>query len=554
MPLRNLPANEDEGTPNQVWIEPDPYTTGKILGYFGRTSDRDQIKNAILARYGTGIKTTTDPTSGNTREVYTVNDMQERIAAGHVEVVSSGFGHNLTTAVCTLFTEPGLKFSLTGPGDLTKTIEYFDEFREASQFLDGMVTADRESFQVGCSILWLEFYEGKIRYRTVDPGKIKVCYDALIDSDMGETRPVNYQDLEDATCVIIETGSFDGVNKSYLAIFGRSPDWPAGRYVTYSSNSNGREVPEVGEKGSFDWREPESNQPANPLSWYADQNPEMNVPEYPLAIFYGGHVRRDKLFPVSSSVLEEALEADMTASHLRAVTNDQARGARVLERTIQQASAAPLPRNLYGNVSLEYGQKLTAVDGNASAAEIAWKLLKEGGVASAQGFGVPDFYVSSEDHTLDAASGVALKVRSTPLNRFRSERININRPAVDKVFLIERSFIALFAEDEEAGNLEKCDQSWEPGSLSFPEDAQVQVTNVQTLVSMGVYDTIEAMRVVYELPSEAEAIDKYEALAKRAKQYPPLNAGQQTSEEQNVGGNILNSGGTNPEQGQTVSR
>ena len=524
MPVRNLTADEAGGRqPKGTWVEPDSQLTSRVLGYFGRTSDRYQIENALIARFGQGIKTEKTAT-GSVRETYDVNSFKERVAAGQVEVVSSGFGHNLTTATANMFTEPGLKFSLTGPGDITKTVEFFNEFREASQFLDGMVTADKESFELGCSVLWMEFLGGLIKYRTIDPGKMKVCFDELIDDDEGETRPVNYLDLEDATCVVVETGSVDGIMKSYLAVFGRSIDYPLGRYVSYQSSGDGKEIPEVGDEGTFDWRTPDTNEPANPLSLYAEEHPDLSLPEYPFVIFYGGHVRRDRLFPISSTILEEALEADVTASHLRGISNDHARGARVIERT-DLAAGKPLPRNLYGNVSLEPGQKLVAVDGNASAVEIAWKLLKEGGVATAQGYGVPDFYVSSEDHTFEASSGVALKVRSTPLIRFRAERINMNRPSVDKVFLIERSLIALFSNDPEADRLEQCDQSWEPGALSFPEDAAVQVANVKELVSMGVYDTIEAMRVIYQLPSEQEAIEKYEALKKRAEKYPPLNAG-----------------------------
>lgn len=535
MSLRNLFLPAEKAESNEVWIEPNSDTTGKILGYFGRTTDRDQIETAILRRYGTGIKSEKTPT-GTVRESYVVNGFDDRLSLGHVEVVSSGFGHNLTTAVANLFTEPGLKFSLTGPGDLSQVSDFFDEFRETSQFLDGMVTADKESFQVGCSILWLEFYEGLIKYRTVDPGKVKVLFHPLVEADNGDTRPVNYSDLEDATCVVIETGSFEDGQKSYLAIFGRSGDYPLGRYVTYQSSGDGKDIPDPG-AGAFDWRVPGVGVLANPLSFYAEQHPDLNVPEYPIAIFYGGHVRRDRLFPVSDSVLKEALEADMSASHLRAVSNDHARGSRVIERD-KTAAGLPLPKNLYGTVSLEPGQKLVAVDGNASAAEIAWKILKEGGVASAQGYGVPDFYVSSEDHTLDASSGVALKVRSTPLLRFRAARVNLNRPSVDKVFIIERTLISLFSDDPLAETLEKCDQTWEPSTLSFPEDAAVKVENVEKLVAMGVYDTIEAMQVIYQLPSEQDAIDRYVALAKRAKQYPPLTSlpAGNTGDEKNENG------------------
>ena len=483
-----------------------------------------ELKSAVLKRYFTSIRQVKNE-AGKVHETYVREGSIERINAGQVECVSSGFGHNLTSAICTMFTEPGLKFSLVGATesiDVTKTAEFFEGFRESSQFLDGMIQADRESFQLGASLLWMECYEGKIKYRTVDPGKVKVRFDAVVESD-GEPRPVNYKDLEDATCVIIETGTIDDTNKSFVAIFGRSRDYPDGRYCSYYASSDGKTVPDVGDPGVFDWKIPKTDKVANPLSFYANLNPEENLPEYPLAIFYGGHVRRDRLFPISTSVLEEALEADITASHLRAVSNDHARGARVLYRE-QKAAGKPLPTSLYGNVSLEPGQKLEACDNDPSGVEVGWTLLKEGNTAAAQGYAVPDFLVSSEDHTLDASSGVALKIRSTGLKKFRSERIGINRPSVDKVFAIEKGLILLFSDAPEATALEDCSQVWEPGQLEFPENMTEVVANVKELVSMGVYDTIEAMQVIYQLPSEQDAINRYEALKKRAEKCPPLNA------------------------------
>lgn len=530
-------TGDDKSTEaDEVWVQPDGSITGRILGYFGRTSDRSQIRSAVLKRYFTGIKKTKSDT-GTEIETYSKEMGAEQMDAGMIETVSIGFGHNVSNAMATMFTEPGQSFTLVSEAgaDVAKASEFFTDFRETSQYLDGLVQANREGVQLGSSALWLEFAENRMKYRTVDPGKVKVCFHPALLSggvEKKNLRPVNYQEIEDSTCVIVETGTVDANTKSYVAYFARSFENPYGRYVTYTSGGDGKDVPAPGTDGTYDWVSPDGKI-ANPLSWYASQNLERNIPEYPLVIFYGGHVRRDRLFPLSLSLLEEALEADVAASHIRSTSQDHARGTLAVERE-QSAMTLPLPRNLRGDVALMPGQKITAPSGDAGAGDVAWRLLKESNIAAAQGFGVPDFYVSSEDHTLEASSGVALKVRATPLEKFRNEQVTINRPGVDKVFEVEKAFLDLYLDTPEVTQLVECTQQWDPGPLDYPEDESLIVENVIKLVDQGIYDTIEAIQTVYQLPSEADAIDKYEALKKRGEQYPPLNKGALEQETETI--------------------
>lgn len=517
--FRNPKPDEE---PSEIWVEPESSVTGKILGYFGRTTDRSQIRSAVIKRYFTGIKKTKSA-SGADLETYTKADAK-KVDEGMVETVSVGFGHTVSNAMAKMFTEPGQSFELMteSGGDATEATALLTDFREESQYLDGLVQVNREAVQMGSTAMYLQWAEGKIKYKSVDPGKIKVCYHPVILSD-NEPRPVDYEQIEDATCVIIETGTVDAETKSYVAFFGRSADNPLGRYVTYTAGDDGKDVPEPGADGTYDWKAP-TGEIANPLSWYSFQNPDRLTPEYPLAVFHGGHVRRDRLFPLSLSLLEESLEADVAASHIRATSQDHARGTLALERD-QKAETKPLPRNLRGDVALLAGQKIAAVSGDASAGTVAWELLKESNIASAAGYGVPDFYVSSEDHTIEAASGIALKVRAAPLEKFRDEQIAINRPSVDKVFQVEKAFLDLYLDDPAVDQLVGCTQRWEPGPVDYPEDEQLIVDNVTKLVAIGAFDTIEAIQTIYQLPSETDAIDKYNKLLERSKKYPPLNGG-----------------------------
>jgi len=132
--------------------------------------------------------------------------------------------------------------------------------------------------------------------------------------------------------------------------------------------------------------------------------------------------------------------------------------------------------------------------------------------------------MTSEDHTVEAASGRALKVRSEQMVRLRGRRIALNRPEVRKQFDIEKILISLMADADESAIalLESCDQTWDPGVLEIPEDEEKKIEMVERLEDLGLYDTIEQIRVIYNLSDESEAIEKYKQLEKRAKDYPPL--------------------------------
>ena len=524
---RLLGLDKGKSAPQGTWVQADAALTSRILGYFGRINDRDQIREAIARRYGSALKIEKDPDTGLETSVFVRNGFDVQMRAGMIETVSVGLGHKVSNALATLFNETTQNFSLIGPKgvDVSEASALLHELRGGDAYLDRLVQTDEESVQAGCAVPFVEFVDGRLRYRTIDPGKIQALFAPSVESS-GQTRPTNYMDLEDAVCVVVETGSVDDTTKSFVAIFGRSDVNPNGRYVSYTSSGDGRDIPGKGDPNAWDFmiRDESGKQHyANPLSWYADAHPEMEVPEYPLAIFYGGHVKRDRLFPISASLYEDALEADIAASHVRATSNENAKATMVLTKSGDGAKQV-IPKYLRGDVILEYGQKLEAIEVDTDGPKVSWELLHEGMMASAAGFTVPDFYVSSKDHTVEAASGVALKVRSGSLLKFRERRATENAPSVHKLFEIEKALISLFAKGDERviGLLESCDQTWDPGEPELPENESDAINALSQLYDLGVIDTIEAIRRHYKLSSEAEAIKKYEKLKKRNQKYPPL--------------------------------
>lgn len=523
------------GTQDGQWTRCDSRTTANILGYAGRTTDRKQIRDAIMRRYGTRLKIAKDAATGIDYQLYEKEGFGRRLDAGHIETVSVGFGHKVVSAIATLFSEETQNFELVGPGgaDADAASELLDEMRGGGLFVDSLVQADQDSIWVGCLPVFTEFVDDTLKYRPMDPGRIQVLFEPSIESN-GMIRATNRLEIEDASCVVIQTGMVDGQVKSYVAIFGRSYDLPNGRYVVFSSSGDGTDIPKPGTDDAWDWMA--DGEVANPLSWYANQYPNENIPEYPIAIIHSCLVSRDRLFPISTSLLTESLEADVAASHIRSTSGDNARGTRVFTKSDDGASQ-PVPESLHGDVVLEPGQTLAQVNTDTGGPKIAWELLQEELVAVGQGFTVPDHYTSSRDHTVEAASGAALIVRGRQLSKLRSRRIEVNRPAVAKIFTIEKILISLMAPDhvDQAAIdlLASCEQNWDPGKTDAIETEAEKVSAIRELAEMGIYDTIEQIRIVFNLGSEAEAVEKYEQLAKRRQEYPPLAADTDEANQRN---------------------
>lgn len=542
--FRTLLGSDDTGG---SWVQSDSILSAKILGYMGRIIDRALVQRVITQRYGTRINQVKDSVSGITYESFADKSFAARMAANQIETVCVGYGHKVAAAIATLFSESSQSFTLVGPTEETDTSaasEVLTSLRGGDPFIEALVQADYESIWLGTSVIFAEFVDRALRYHVIDPGKVQVCFDEWVVSD-GRNRPANRLDLEDATCVVVETGSPDDQTHSYVAIFGRSEDLPKGRYVRFKSSGNGREIPRFGADDSSDWVQ--DGQPANPMSWYAEEHPDEEVPEFPLVLIRSGLVREDRLIPLSEGLLQESLEADVAATHIRATSGDNAKGTRVFTKS-DAGGHQVIPRAVRGDVSLEVGQTLDEIHGDINAPRIAWDLLKEEMTSAGQGWCVPDFHLRSEDYTVEASSGVALKQRSRQLFKLRERRKAKNAPAVRRLFQIEKALISIFADGEDSAILllEQCDQMWDPGEQDIPVDPAIVTSEIQRCLDLGLYDAIEAIRVKYDLSSEAEAIDKYELLAARAKKYPPLSMwGDEDSDEDADEGSKSKKGGWN---------
>ena len=251
--IRKLLRLDKETSNTGVWVQPDARLTADIRGYFGRTNTRDQIKAKIKRRYGSEITLRKDDVSGVDLVSTSSRAMDVQMDADQIETVCLELGHKMTAALATLFSEESQDFVLVPPvgGDAAAAKEVLFEARGEERFESNLVLADEESVQQGSSVIFPEWRDGGLHYRTIDPGKVQAYFDESVISN-GEPRPVNYLDPEDATCIVVETGCVDGVTKNYTAIFGRSERYPFGRYVHFSSQGDGRSIPEPGSRLEHD--------------------------------------------------------------------------------------------------------------------------------------------------------------------------------------------------------------------------------------------------------------------------------------------------------------
>jgi hypothetical protein len=513
-----------------------------IIRYFNRNDDYGILKDALELAYDVGIEDIVLD-GGDVIETYGGGgrEFRKKLETGEIDALNIGWGHKIANAKATLFTEAGLRFSLvheSGDTDVKEAESVLNNHRKRGSFIAQMVSANRVAVFRGCCLVLVSYLRNSLRYRKIYPGQIRVRWgETVVEND--RERPTDTLDIEDASVVLIRLGQV-GIDKyAYLGIVPSNPQVPYGRYVTFVDSLTCQEIPQVGEPGAIDYRLDDGDKeggvlgtPVNPLSYFALQHPERDIPEIPLAVMLGGTTDAEVLCPTFRTLYEQSLIFDKKTSHILDKADEKAAGTLVVERT-HEANGQPLPPRLTGSVALQQGQTIQDVAHDATACDIAHNIKRMDMIDTAASYSVPDFMVISEDHTVDASSGRALDIKARPLKKDRKNLIDLNGPCVDRVFELERATLE-FMEDEDPGVLDilsQCRQEWEAGPLALPEDKNEVATRIISLGNAGVMDTIAQIMEYYHLPSDEDAVELYKSMAKRKKQFPPLNQEEKEKEK-----------------------
>jgi hypothetical protein len=518
-----------------------------MVAYYTRQRDNEILKEALDEAFGMGIvDIKTESGSVETYKRGGAGSFREKLDTGEIDAINVGWGHKVVNAKATMFTEPGLKFSLvqTEEGrDLSQVEAVIARHRKTGGFQAENVAADKLSVFLGSCGMLVSYHRKSLRYKKFTPDMVRVFFGTTVYED-GVERPVNRSDIEDASAVILRMGQIDTNKYSYLGIVPANTEFPHGRYVTFIDGLQCFEIPGVNDEKTealdYQLLPGEDGTPGvicNPLSWFASQHPDLDVPEIPISIILGGTTDADCLFPTSDSMFVTALAFDKKSSHIMDNAETKAIGTTAIKDS-ELAQGKPLPRTVNGVVHLEFGREIEDVSSDASAAQTADSILRTKMIDAASGYSVPDFFVVSENYTLDASSGIALEVKSRPLQEDRRNRSELTENYVRRLFAIERAYIGFKAEEAEADitTLLECSQEWEAGVLKLPENKKEKTDRINARLAAGTMDVIAAIREENDLASDADAIALYEKMSERMKDYPALNfAEKQEAQKQKVG-------------------
>ena len=423
-----------------------------------------------------------------------------------------------------MFTEKGQRFDLVNESkeNLADEKKYIERVRKDGGFMSSIVDADKMSIACGSSAIFPMFKNGGIKYKVLAPSDVRFYWPEMI-IDNGKERAPDFGVLEDCYAVAIRLSQIDTINYSFLAIFARSTEFPNGRWVEYVSEKSCTELPKVGDKETIEYMI--NGEVANPLSYYINQmgeDEDHNVPEYPLCTIVGMVADDSTPMPTSTSLYEDDIEFCLAASHMLSKANSAAGGLTVVNLD-DQGTSAPLPTTLDGATTALAGQEIVHISKNASDVVSANEVTKDLQVSAAFGWSVPDYMVTSEDHALEAASGIALQIKTGPLIKARNQREDRNASSVQKIFDIEKALLVLHDGSDDAAQLAQCSMYWTAGKLDIPENKKEKSERVISLYDKGLYDIIAALKELHGFSTDAEAIAEYEKMKARKQEFPPLN-------------------------------
>jgi len=491
-------------------VEVDDSTVDAALDYFERCNDHQTIKDSMIIRFATGI----DKLDGEAGyEVYTKKRTAEMIESGEIEVLTSGLGAQIAGKTANLFSMQTQSWSYVDQNgeDSEEAAEIISAHRENGGFETEIGNADFIASAVDSGPLLITYSSSGLKYQAFSPTCLYAKYHDNI-MDEGQWRGVDYSDLEDATMVVVRlSGSGGSIESSqYLAIFGRSDEYPQGRYVTYDA-IQWDDVPPVGDPMANDWVTT-GGEIANPLSWLANQS-KGYVPEYPIVIIGGGvSMSQETFVPTTTSMYQTTIEIDIGMSRILKDVLNAARGKDV----ITNESGAPLPRSLEATVVLQTGQLLEVTGRPALHSAQAMNVLKDQASLVADGYSVPGFTVV-RGGTSTEESGEALKVRMQPLLDRRDRRIKLNKSRVQKMYRIEVGLLEVHSEKKISPTVE---QVWNPGRYIIPESPIDKTNNLKAAMDAKFIDYVRAVRDYHNFPTDKDAEEFIQMMQDREAEFP----------------------------------
>lgn len=487
------------------------------IKYAEHDDDITLVKDRLKIRGALGIRKSEGATG---YEVYTKQRTAEMIESGEYESIVSGTLHRIASCRAQLFNNPTSYFDYTdADGEpVEDAAAILNAHREAGGCKQALCDADYIASVVDSGPLFIDWKAGHLTYTPIAPTKIHFKYHDKI-RDNGIERGVDYTDIDDCSAMVLElAGQPSAIDEqSYLAVMGRSDQWPLGRYVYYTGR-NWEDIPDPG-PNVIDWTT-KGGDIANPLSVYADLT--MGSCEYPLVVIRGGVTITggSSPIPTSTTLYECCLEIDVAFSRLLKDSLSCALGLKV----ISGLKGQNVPTCLEGAVAIhEEGgavQMLSLPIANTQGAldnvMITAKTLGEG-------YSCPSYMVVSE---ASVEPGIALAIRTKPLANELDKRGRLNAESVARLFEIEKGLYSVYAGKDLVPP--GTNQVWSPGRFIYPESMLDRATRLQQEMDSGLTSYVRAIMDKYQLATVQQAKELIDKMTEENAEYPaPKSSSQQ---------------------------
>jgi hypothetical protein len=394
-----------------------------------------------------------------------------------LHTLSSTFGFKrICYSRATLF-DYGAEYIWTPDGEWTGHLE---DDRTAAFHDRRMARLDLLACGIGSAVCMPSASIRGLKYEPFDPGKIWVVYADEIYLD-GEPATADRNDIDDASLVVLQLSDVSDDNKrKYVAMFGRSVEYPVGRMVQYYAES-WHEIPDVGEAAAVEYvmsggfqNGAYIDEVANPLTMYQDESRNYDSPEYPIINWQMDQTADGTgLFPMAGTMLFDVMfDLDVEYSRDIESAGRSARGAWLgkdpkslgFDRSISEGESV-------GKRDQEVQLLSHSADNALKAAEVLRGALEQIGGA----YNVPSHKITTKD-SMQVASGFALQIMDSPLTNDRVMRAMINRSSMRRKFFIECAF-ANFVSGKTVVPLD-ADEMWTPKtpeSAESPEERRAEI-------------------------------------------------------------------------------
>jgi hypothetical protein len=511
---------------------------------------KQQLQTLAKQRYGTTIQKVEDQVSGNVTYKIVSDGTDDAIDAQRYEAFPTNFCRRMVKTKGSLFTSDSQVWSVTIPGEEDEQVTEEDaeeeidteerpsasdtaqtlwmEYREKGQANLKLIRADRLSVLMRVSAIYMTWRSRRIAYDVLSAFNMFFLFNETLEDD-GEVRPVVTTELEDATAFIVESirvapkGEDSSNNSStqkrrFTAWVGRTEKFPVGRLLSYEE-TDWADIPEPGAANILF-----EDERGNPFTeWMNDHQDEDSI-EYPVALFFGTDAgEAEDLLPTEGiGLAETCVEIDLFTSRAMTASLDAAVGLQVNTTEKEITHQNPYPNIKVGQWMGAPGQKTEFKTNGAEHSLKAMENLFNVAQFLAENHDVPGYMVTP-DSVSAPESGIALAIRTMPMQDDRQERATQAKSSVQRMFEIEKRLTDIYADPGMKIPL-AAELSWNPGQLELPESETERIANIKAKEDAKYIDHVEGVRQANQLETreEAEAIIEAQGL-EAAKQESALD-------------------------------